>query len=407
MPRWRHQLGAVARGVSRDTRSMHPSIVRQIHASRIFHVIRLNPLLSQRELVRQSGFDKSTVSTIVQQFEARGLVERERGSGDGRPGRPGERIRLSERSGLLVGVNLRPGSIHLGAARLDGTLLAERQAGLCQPEQLGATVQAAIEAMLTEVGRGMEEVLAVGVALPGLLSRAGHLPQSPNLGWRDVPLREILTRAVTRPVFLDNNTNAAALAEYLFGSAVEFPDFVYLESGSGVGAGIFLDGEVFRGASGFGGEIGHHKIVPGGRLCRCGASGCLSAYVSVDSIRERLARRGHGEVDLAGLELRARQNDPAVLDVLTEAGQFLGAGLANIINIFNPPLVVLGGGLSRLHPWMRPAMEAAIARDALAAAREDCRIDLAALSASTGSWGGVALALEGCTRFDAAEAVPW
>ena len=391
---------------------MHPSIVRQIHASRIFHVIRLNPLLSQRELVRQSGFDKSTVSTIVQQFETRGLVERERGSGDGRPGRPGERIRLSERSGLLVGVNLRPGTIHLGAARLDGTLLAEREAELCRAEELGDTVQAAIETMLRKLGRGVDEVLAVGVALPGLLSRAGHLPQSPNLGWRDVPLRDILTRAVTRPVFLDNNTNAAALAEYLFGSAVDFPDFVYLESGSGVGAGIFGDGEVFRGASGYGGEIGHHKIIPGGRLCRCGASGCLSAYVSVDSIRERLARRGQlvqgdREADLAAIEERARRDDRAVLEVLAEAGQFLGAGLANIINIFNPPLVVLGGGLARLHPWMRPAMEVAVARDALAAAHEDCRIDLATLSASTGAWGGVALALEGCTRFDAAEAVPW
>ena len=407
MPRWRHRLGAAARGVTRDTRSMHPSIVRQIHASRIFHVIRLNPLLSQRELVRQSGFDKSTVSTIVQQFEARGLVERERGSGSGRPGRPGERIHLSERSGLLVGVNLRPHGLHLGAARLDGALLADRVVPLPEAERLGATIQAETAAMVAGLGRGMEEVLAVGVALPGLLSRAGHLAQSPNLGWRDVPLRDILARDVTRPTFLENNTNAAALAEYLFGAAVDFPDFVYLESGSGVGAGIFLDGELFRGASGFGGEIGHHKIVPGGRLCRCGASGCLSAYVSVDSIRERLARRGHGDSDLAALEERARMGDAPVLEVLAEAGQFLGAGLANVINIFNPPLVVLGGGLSRLYPWMRPAMEVAISREALVAAREDCRIDLAALSASSGCWGGVALALEGCTRFDAAEAVPW
>ena len=392
---------------------MHPSIVRQVHASRIFHAIRLKPLLSQRELVAESGTDKSTVSAIVKQFEARGLVERDRGTGQGRVGRPGERIRISARSGVVVGVNLRPDGCEVAAAGLDGAPLAQRRGPT--PDRragLGAMLSGEIGALLEALGRPWQDVLAVGVALPGLVNRDGAVAQSPNLGWGTLDLRAELAPFIARPLFIDNNTNAAAMAEGLFGAAIGHADFIYVESGSGVGAGIVLNGEVLRGASGYGGEVGHMKIVPGGRLCRCGGAGCLSAYVSNLSILERLARRagavgGAAPGSMAEGEARAAGGEAEVLVGRAEGGRHLGIGLANIINIFNPPLILLGGGAGMLLPWMRGAMEQALAEQALVAARMDCRLAPAAMPALSGCWGGLALALEGCTRFDAAEHVPW
>jgi predicted NBD/HSP70 family sugar kinase len=388
--------------------TMHASTVRHIHASRIFHAIRLKPLISQRELSQESGFDKSTVSAVVKQFEARGLVERDPRLGVGRPGRPSEGLRITGHDRMLLGIHLRPGELTLGAAALDGRLLGTRRVLLPDTaEGLPATLRQGLGELLAELGRNEDGILSAGVVLPGLVGRDGNLAQSPNLGWSDVRLRAMLTDVLSCPFQIENSTNTTALAEYLFGAAVDQPDFVYLESGSGVGAGIFLGGELMRGTSGYGGEVGHMKIVPDGRLCRCGASGCLSAYVSNYSILQRLAQRGLPLADAAALVREAGGGHPEMQPVLTEAGWHLGQGIANIINIFNPPLILLGGGLAALFPQLRPSMEASVARLALAAPRAACRIDIARLVAAEAPWGGLALALEGCTSAQGAEGVPW
>ncbi len=388
--------------------ALHASTVRHIHASRIFHAIRLNPLISQRELTQGSGFDKSTVSAVVKQFEARGLVERDPRLGEGRPGRPSEGLRITGHDRMLLGIHLRPGEITLGAAALDGRLLGTRRVPLPDAaDRLPAALRQGLSTLLAHLGRGEDGVLSAGVVLPGLVGRDGNLAQSPNLGWSDIRLRAMLSDVLRCPFQIENSTNTTALAEYLFGAATDQPDFVYLESGSGVGAGIFLRGELMRGTSGYGGEVGHMKIVPDGRLCRCGGSGCLSAYVSNYSIMQRLAQQGLPLSDAAALVQEAGSGHPVIQSVLTEAGWHLGQGIANIINIFNPPLILLGGGLAALYPQLQPSMEAAISCLALAAPRAACRIEIARLVAADAPWGGLALALEGCTSAEGAEGVPW
>lgn len=388
--------------------AMHPSAVRHLHASRLFHAIRLQPLISQRELTQQSGFDKSTVSAVIKQFEARGLVERDPRSGEGRPGRPSEGLRITGHDRMLLGIHLRPGELTLGAAALDGQLLGTKRVPLPDAaKDFPAALRQGLGALLAELERSEDGILSAGIVLPGLVGRDGNLAQSPNLGWSDVRLRAMLSETLSCPFQIENSTNTAALAEYLFGAAADQPDFVYLESGSGVGAGIFLRGDLMRGTSGYGGEVGHMKIVPDGRLCRCGASGCLSAYVSNYSILQRLAQRGLPLPDAAALLQEAASGHPVMQSVLDEAGWHLGQGIANIINIFNPPLILLGGGLAALYPHLQPSMEAAVARLALAAARAGCRIATARLVADEAPWGGLALALEGCTSAEAAEGVPW
>jgi predicted NBD/HSP70 family sugar kinase len=388
--------------------AMHPSAVRHIHASRLFHAIRLQPLISQRELTQRSGFDKSTVSAVVKQFEARGLVERDPRSGEGRPGRPSEGLRITGHDRMLLGIHLRPGELTLGAAALDGRLLGTKRVRLPDAAvDFPAALRQGLAALLAELGRREDGILSAGIVLPGLVGRDGNLAQSPNLGWSDVRLRGMLTETLSCPFQIENSTNTAALAEYLFGAAADQPDFVYLESGSGVGAGIFLRGDLMRGAGGYGGEVGHMKIVPDGRLCRCGASGCLSAYVSNYSILQRLTQRGLPLADVRALLREAANDHPIMQSVLEEAGWHLGQGIANIINIFNPPLILLGGGLAALYPQLRPSMEAAVSRLALAAARAGCRIATARLASDEAPWGGLALALEGCTSAEAAEGVPW
>ncbi|WP_127753859.1 MULTISPECIES: ROK family transcriptional regulator [unclassified Devosia] len=386
---------------------MHPSVVRQIHASRIFHAIRLNPNASQREIADKAETDKSTVSAILKDFEAIGLIERAtKVAGKGR-GRPGERISISANGGLLVGVHPVPGEISYVVTGLDGAPLGQVTRTLPHRSELAAELRAGIGELVASIGRSMNEVRAVGVSVPGLVGRDGHLAHSPNLGWRDLELRSLLDNAVEASLYIDNNCNADAMAEYLFGSAAEDETFIYLDSSSGVGAGLFLDGALFRGHGGYAGEFGHTKIVPNGRLCRCGNTGCLSAYVSDFALAQRLQQDGVQVSSTAELLNLAEAGNELALHVLAEMGSYLGIGVSNLINIFDPPRVILGGSLARLAPFIRNSMIHAVEELALPAALQDCRIEFSSLSTNNVPLGGVALALEGCTNFSGAKAPLW
>jgi predicted NBD/HSP70 family sugar kinase len=387
---------------------MPQSLLRHIHASRIFHAIRLRPNMSQREIARMAGADKSTVSAIVKNFEASGLIERSLKASENRPGRPGERISISSRGGLLVGVHPRPDEVRYVVSGLDGEPIRTLSRPLPDDTaRLGSETADGIAALVGSIGRTVHEIRAVGVSIPGLVSSDGILTQSPNFGWRNVPLREILRRSVRCPLYIDNNANAAAVAEFLFGRGVDVGDFAYVESGSGVGAGLFFDGGLYRGPGGFAGEFGHTKIVPQGRPCRCGGLGCVSAYASDYSIMQRLQQKGI-KVDKRDQVLAlAHGGDPATLGVLDEAGRHLGIGFSNLVNLLNVGLFILGGGLEVFAPYMMSGIEQSLRDLSLPSALEGCRIERSGIGSHTEPRGGIALALEGCTSLHETEAAPW
>jgi predicted NBD/HSP70 family sugar kinase len=386
---------------------MHPSVVRQIHASRIFHAIRLYPFMSQREIAERVEADKSTVSAIVREFEASGLVERTRGLGSG-PGRPGERISLSPHGGLLIGVHPRPSEIRFVAAGLDGNPLGTLSRPMSSAAaDLSQAVSLGIQDLTGEIGRRPMDIRAIGVSISGLVDTEGHLAQSPNLGWRNVPLRKLLRKTVKHPLYIGNNSNSAAIAEQMFGHGTETDNFLYVESGSGVGGGLILDGSLYRGAAGFSGEIGHIKVVPGGRPCRCGSSGCLSAYVADHAILRQLQNDGVDIHTPAEILAQAEEGDEVILATLEEAGNHLGLALANLVNLLNPPLIVLGGGLARFAPHIMPSVRRTLSAMSMPAPLSACSIEVSTVSLEPIPRGGIALALEGCTSLAASEDTPW
>ncbi len=386
---------------------MHPSDLRHINASRIFHAIRLRPNISQREIADMAGADKSTVSAVIKGFEAEGLIERSLSRAGRGPGRPGERISISARGGLLVGVHPRPEALRYVVSGLDGEPIHALTRPVPDPGGLGPEIRAGIAAITAAIGRTATQVRAVGISIPGLVSHAGVLMQSPNLGWRNVALRNLLSNEIPHSLYIDNNANAAAVAESMFGRGTEGCDFAYVESGSGVGAGLFLNDSLYRGALGFAGEFGHTKVVPQGRACRCGSLGCLSAYASDYSIVQRLQQKGVDASTRDDVRVRAVGGDKVTLAVLDEAGRHLGLGLANLVNLLNLQLFILGGGFAVLAPFLMPAVQAALRDLALPSAAEGCVIEPSRI----GSWdtplGGIALALDGCTSHIRTEATPW
>ncbi len=386
---------------------MRTSVVRRYHANEIFHRIRIEPQIAQRDIVLRTGFDKSTVSSIVKRFDELGLVVRKPVARPRSPGRPTEGLSISPDCGLLVGVQIEAERLGFIVTGLDGTPLARAE----QPfdgrvEGLEIQVAHGIAAVVAAGGRP-QPLLAVGVSLPGLVSSDGILLHAPILGWRDVRIFDLLSRTVTAPLYVGNDGKAAAMAEHMFGSCRDIDDFIYLFSGSGVGGGLFLGGKLYSGPHGLAGELGHIKVVPHGRLCSCGASGCLSAYLSERALGREIGQvsgRPIGSFD--DIVTRARQGDVVVLDVLERAAEILGQAVSNLVNIFNPTVVTLGGDMSRLESYFRPSMERALRRLAHPSMSAQTRVIFSEISAQKPYLGGVALALEGVTGLESSSVIP-
>jgi predicted NBD/HSP70 family sugar kinase len=374
---------------------INSNLIRRINTAHVFHIIRIDPGISQRHLSHVSGIDPATVSIIVATLEQNGIVRRESGTRTGRAGRPTTALYINGDSGVLVGISVEADLLHIVLASPDGTRRGSIHVeGSLDIDQALAAARNGLNNLLKRENIKRSEVFGVGVGLPGLMSLEGKLILAPNLGWRDVDIAGAFSKALGASVRVENDTKAAALAEHLFGGSQDIADFIYLTGRSGLGGGLYLMGELYRGPHGLAGEIGHMKLVPHGRLCGCGAHGCFEAYASEYAIIARLAELGRRISTLDEIRESALSGDVTVLDVLAESGSYLGMGLANLANILSPRRFVLGGCLATLSPFLLPAAEATYRANALADIRRNIEIVISPLAEYGVPMGGVALAMQ-------------
>lgn len=247
----------------------------------------------------------------------------------------------------------------------------------------------------------------VGVAAPGPLDpNTGIVRFSPNLaGWTNVPLRSRLEDLTGRKVHLGNDANSAALGEFYFGSARDAQHLVYIALGTGVGGGVISNGRLIDGINGLGGELGHTCVNLDGPRCSCGASGCIEAYcsgwaIARDGLALVLSGRGNtirdaaanpDDIDARAVSEAASRGDQGALLILERAGHALGAGLASFANVFNPEMIVIGGGLARIGDALLAPAELAFRAYALPAISEAITITASSLGTRTGIYGAAAI----------------
>jgi predicted NBD/HSP70 family sugar kinase len=375
---------------------VNSALIRRINTARLFHGIRGTPQISQQRLVAETGLDPATVSIIVGNLEAAGVVRRTADARTGRAGRPTSALSINAEAGLLVGMDIEPDAIRIIVTTIDGV---PRQSVVVPGSRSVALALAAsrtgLAGMLRKLRAEHMKLLGVGIGLPGLVSLDGKLIFAPNLGWRDIDFAGRFARHLKVPILAENDTKAAALAEHLFGATRDIADFVYVTGRSGIGGGLYLMGQIYRGPHGLAGEIGHMKIIPDGRPCGCGAKGCFEAYVSEQAILAQLAGAGQAYADADAVRDAAAAGDAIVRRVLDEVGANLGLGFANMINLLAPRRIVLGGSLAVLAPFLLPAAMPVLAANTLAAIRETVEIVISPLGDDAVPLGGVALALQG------------
>jgi predicted NBD/HSP70 family sugar kinase len=322
---------------------------------------------SRATIALETGLNKTTVSSLVTELIGlellveRGLEQR------GTVGRPGQVVELSGSGVVALGLEINVDYLAVRALDLTG---AERHRNLDVRDNRRVQVNTVLDRLGTLASRALEEVQTEGlrpvgatVALPGLVDAAsGALLVAPNLGWNDVAVVEELHERLSGPAFplaADNEANLAALAELWEGTARGLSDVLYVSGEIGVGAGIIVAGELFRGSQGYGGEFGHMTVDPSGRSCACGSRGCLETLAGLEPLLEAAGldpadaatTTGSGEPvsELAG---RARMGDQQALAALRDAGRWLGIGIASAANLLNFQAVVLGGFFAQLATWL-------------------------------------------------------
>lgn len=379
--------------------SLTTALIREVNVSRLFHALRRYPGSSQRELSALTGLDRATVNIVVRNLDARGLLRRTKKTvlttgGARRAGRPESVIDLSADAGILLGARLEPGGVSLLATNLAGEVLGARESR--RPVQAAAAASVLGEEITAFTAQlPPTRILGLGLGVPALMS-AGYLVFGPNLGWYDVDLGQQLEGLFPFPVYIDNDTKVAALAEHLFGVCQESRTFVYLAGHSGVGGGLFLGGTLYRGPQGYAGEVGHMKLVPGGRACACGGRGCLEAYLSERAILADLEAHGlHAEtLPEVVAQLGQAHSDPWVR-VLAPLMDILALGCANLVCLLNPEQVVVGGTLSVLAAAFEAQIRQAMTENLLPPLRDSYCLVFSPFADKAVPMGGVALALEG------------
>jgi glucokinase len=272
--------------------------------------------------------------------------------------------------------------------------------------RIARLVQASIAETEKTAGIARERVVGVGIGSPGPLDRdRGVVLLTPNLGWRELPLRDLVSEAVGLPASLDNDANCAIYGEWWVGAARGSQYVVGLTIGTGIGGGIVIGGKIYYGTSGVAGEIGHTTIDSTGRRCKCGNYGCLEAYASGPAIAARAIEgiETGAETRLPGMvsgELSkitaqtvyeaAKANDEYALEIVRDTAKFLGAGVANLVNIFNPDTVVIVGGVTTAGDQLFVPLRGEVKRRAFKPAVDRCSIVPGELPGTAGVVGAVA-----------------
>lgn len=371
------------------------SSLHRANLERVVRAVRLAGSLTQAEIARSTGLSAATVSNIVRELRDSGTVQVTPTSSGGRRARA---VTLSGDAGIVVGVDFGHSHLRVAVGNLAHQVLAEQSEpfdvdtsaseGFDRAEQL-------VTRLIESTGVGADKVIGVGLGVPGPIDvETGTLGSTAILpGWSGLNPRQELAERLGMPVQVDNDANLGALGELVWGSGRGVKDLAYIKVASGVGAGLVMDGRIYRGPGGTAGEIGHITLDESGPVCRCGNRGCLETFTAARYVLE-LLRGSHGpDLTLARMVQLAREGDLGCRRVIGDVGRHVGMGVASLANLLNPSRVVLGGDLAEAGELVLGPIRESVARYAIPSAARRLSVVSGALGGRAEVLGALALAL--------------
>jgi predicted NBD/HSP70 family sugar kinase len=382
--------------------------IRQANRLQILHQLLLRKTGTRQGLSRLTGLSMATVAHLVGTLLDEGLVV-EIGSEIAQMGRPTAILAINASAGACAGVDVAETYIHYELYDLALNNLARHEIQLPssqkEPEEIGQLIAQGFDALPALAGVSREKVVGAGISIPGPFEHAtGVSVFAPTWGWVNVPLQAMLAKQMAIPLYLDNPLKFNAVAEAWFGAGRTVDSMAAVVLGTGVGAGLLVNGQLLHGASNTAGEWGHTVVVAGGRTCRCGNRGCVEAYVGAPGILQTLLELDPASPlyfaddqarSIGAIAAAAEQGDATALQVTHQTARYLGAGLGSLINLLNPMVVVLGSWVAALlGPIMLPEVIEFTARQSLAKPFQAAHIVLSTMERNPVSLGAATLVLE-------------
>lgn len=370
---------------------------------------------SRADIAASTGLNKATVSRLVAELFERGLVREVGINYSGSAGRPALMIELDGSRVAGLGLEVNVDYISAFATDLgDRTIYECRLPYDAKKSSSYETIRAltaVTRAAITEIRGAGAEVFGITVAIPGLVEvDRGIVTLAPNLGWRNVPVADLLSKGIPEivtPIRVDNDANLSALAEFWLGREAGESDLLYITGEIGVGGGMIIGGKLLRGSTGFSGEVGHMQLSPNGRTCSCGRTGCWETLVGLGA----LLREAAPDLDdalrsdvmdpedrIEEILRRVQAGEARTVMALAEIGYWLGVGASVLVNLFNPRVIVLGGYFARVGPYISDAAMDAMRAGVIGPNGAGCRLSFSSLGFGAATRGGARLPL--LTVFD-------
>ncbi|MFH9108223.1 ROK family protein [Streptomyces albus] len=386
------------------------SSLHRANLERVVRAVRMAGSLTQAEIARTTGLSAATVSNIVRELKDASTVEVTPTSSGGRRARA---VSLSADAGIVVGVDFGHSHLRVAVGNLAHTVLAEE----AEPIDVDASADQGLDRaehlvrhLVEKSGISPSKIIGVGLGVPGPIDmETGVLGSTAILpGWVGTNPRDELAGRLGVPVYVDNDANLGALGEQVWGAGHGARDLAYIKVASGVGAGLVINGQIYRGPGGTAGEIGHITLDESGPVCRCGNRGCLETFTAARYVLP-LLHSSHGtDLTMTRVVQLAAEGDPGCRRVLADIGRHIGSGVASLCNLLNPSRVVLGGDLADAGDLVLDPVRDSVARYAIPSAARRLTVLPGELDTRAEVLGALALVLDemgDSTLVDAASAV--
>lgn len=378
-------------------------VVKKGNKSIVLEIIKNKSPISRADIASLTNLNKGTVSSLVNELISENLIY-EKGPGESTGGRRPIMLLFNASAGYSIGIDIGVNYILGILTDLQGEIILEKKISVHQLgySEMMEQVIDIISYLKKNIPESRYGLIGIGIGVPGIVHKNGTVLIAPNLNWKNAPLKEMIEDQFHVPVMIENEANAGAYGEKIFGAGQTSDNIVYVSAGIGIGVGLIIDGHLYQGNKGFAGEMGHMTINANGEKCRCGNIGCWELYASEQALIQKALESGiaREQASLESLIEKAHHSDPAAIKLFTEVGKMLGVGITNIINTFNPQQIIIGNRMASAEQWLREAVEQTIKENLLWFFQDNLSLEFSHLSSYSTSLGMTAFSIENFLKID-------
>lgn len=384
----------------KSSRTWNQYVVKKGNKSLILDKIKDSSPISRASVASQTGLNKGTVSSLVSELIEDHLIY-ESGPGKSSGGRRPVMLLFNNVAGYSIGLDLGVNYLLGVLTDLDGNVYQEKMLTFTNLnyKEIETKLFSIIDSLISSAPASPHGIVGIGIGVPGIVAMNGEILFAPNLNWESIDLTTVLENRYNLPVIIENEANAGAYGEKKFGAGKDFNNIIYVSAGIGIGVGLILNGDLYKGNSGFSGELGHMTIQVDGAPCRCGNEGCWELYASEKALLNNakkltLSPLSSEDFSLAHLLKLAQTGNEEVIKLFEQTGDYLGVGINNIINIFNPQQVIIGNRIATSEKWISNSLNKRVTNQALWFQQSNLQIDFSELSTHSTAFGMAAFSIE-------------